>query len=428
MPKDLSDRSIKAEMKKRAPEGKRRFIMDGQVRAFGIAVNERGEASFFLNARYGGARQPARRSLGRVGEITLAEAREKARAWKALLAAGRDPAAEADRERRENDRRRHNTVAAIAEDFIASLPETERKRDEVARDVRREVVGPLGARPAGEVTARDVIDIVRGIKDRGAPHQARNVLGYCRRMFGWAVAQHAYGLALSPCDPIKPKLILGAKKARKRVLEDDELRSVWEGAGAMPYPYGPLFRLLMLTGARKSEIAEAGWAEIDEVKGLLTIPASRMKSDEAHVIPLAPAALEILSALPRFEKRGAYLFSTTAGEKPVNGFSKAKLALDSAAAKRFGRPINAFTIHDLRRTMRTHLSALPIPQHIAERIIGHAMPGLIQTYDRFSFLAEKRQGLEMWADRLMAIVSEKPSPPAGGKVIHLWKAADRATA
>jgi integrase len=160
----------------------------------------------------------------------------------------------------------------------------------------------------------------------------------------------------------------------------------------------------------------------------LDIPAARYKSDDDHVIPLPPAALDIIRGLDRWvdgegkPKRNAFLFSTTNGDKPVNGFSKAKLALDKGAAKRLGRKIEPFTIHDLRRTMRTHLSALPIPQHIAERIIGHAQPGLLKVYDRYSFAAEKRHGLELWAERLAAIVADRPNEPEGGNVIRLlWK-------
>ena len=107
------------------------------------------------------------------------------------------------------------------------------------------------------------------------------------------------------------------------MLKDDELRRVWSAAGAMGYPYGPLFRLLILTGLREREVANASWPEFDLRNRLWTIPASRMKGDRAHEIPLADRALELVEALPRFTA-GVFLFSTTAFEKPVNGFSKAR--------------------------------------------------------------------------------------------------------
>ena len=194
---------------------------------------------------------------------------------------------------------------------------------------------------------------------------------------------------------------IGKKLPRKRILDDAELRAAWNAAESMGYPYGRAIQLLMLTGQRKSEITEACYSEIR--KSALEVPAERMKSDEAHVIPLGKMAQELIAALPRWNV-GDYLFSTTSGEKPINGFSKPKLRLDAAMAAELGHPVEPFVIHDIRRTVRTHLSALPIPQHVAERIIGHAQPGLIQTYDRWSFLEEKRQGIELWEARLRDII------------------------
>jgi integrase len=135
-----------------------------------------------------------------------------------------------------------------------------------------------------------------------------------------------------------------------------------------------------------------------------------MKGDVAHEIPLAPLALEVLKDLPRFAG-GPYVFTSTAGEKPVNGFSKMKARLDRAIAEaNGGKPIAAFTFHDIRRTMRTRLSALPIPDEVRELMIAHARPGLHQVYDLHRFHDEKRRGFELWAQRLLQIVEPAPAP------------------
>src|SRR5262249_1948497 len=148
-----------------------------------------------------------------------------------------------------------------------------------------------------------------------------------RRLFSWAVDQHVYGLESSPCDRLKPKAIIGKKGSRKRILDDDELRAFWRATARLGYPYGLLFRMLALTGPRKSEVAEARWSEFDFAKSLWTIPPERMKSDAAHVVPLSDDVIAILKTLPRF-KKGDHLFSTTFGNQPVNGFSKGKVRLD----------------------------------------------------------------------------------------------------
>jgi integrase len=174
---------------------------------------------------------------------------------------------------------------------------------------------------------------------------------------------------------------------------------------------------MLLSIQRKSEVAEAVWPEFDLISDVWTIPPERMKSDAPHVVPLPPAAVSIIKALPRFD-RGVHVFSTTAGKKAVNGFSVAKRNLDELmleelrkAAKHRGEDpdqveLVPFVLHDLRRTGRTHLSALPIPDLVRELVIAHRKPGLHKVYDQFEYLEEKRDALKMWADRLLAIVGK----------------------
>jgi integrase len=127
-----------------------------------------------------------------------------------------------------------------------------------------------------------------------------------------------------------------------------------------------------------------------------------MKMDAAHLVPLTDDVLAILESLPRF-KKGDYLFSTMFGAKPVNGFSKTKDRLDGAMRAEMGE-LEPWTIHDIRRTMRTGLSALPIPDRVRELVIGHTQPGLHKVYDQHSYLDEKRRALELWAERLRTII------------------------
>jgi integrase len=248
-------------------------------------------------------------------------------------------------------------------------------------------------------------------KASAAPAQARNLLGYAKRLFGWALAQHAFGLPESPAERLRPKDIVGKKVVRQRVLSDAELSALWWAAGGMKYPYGPLFRMLVLTGQRKSEVAKSRWREFDLLNKVWTIPAERMKMDAPHVVPLSNDVIAILEALPRF-KKGDYLFSTTFGAKPVNGFSKSKSRLDAAILVQLREDADEleriemehFTIHDIRRTMRTGLSALPIPDRVRELVIAHAQPGLHKVYDQHSYLDEKRRALDLWAARVRSIV------------------------
>jgi integrase len=126
---------------------------------------------------------------------------------------------------------------------------------------------------------------------------------------------------------LSPKDLIGKREARERTLTDAELRAMWDAAELMGYPYGPLFRLLILTGQREREVADMSWSEVNFDQALWTIPAVRMKGDRAHEVPLAPKALALLQSLPRFSA-GEFVFTTTDGAKAVNGFSKAKVRID----------------------------------------------------------------------------------------------------
>jgi integrase len=218
-------------------------------------------------------------------------------------------------------------LQAVAEESIKQALPGQRKAAIVERELRREFVNRWGGRPITDISKHDVIAVLKEAVDRGAPYQAHNLLGHVRRLFNWAIGQDVYGLENSACDRMKPKDVIGKKKTRSRTLTDDELRAAWRVAGRLGYPFGDAYRLLLLTGQRKSEVFEARWSEFDLAKKIWVIPVERMKGEEdealPHAAPLTAEAMAILEDLPRF-KRGDHLFSTTFGQVPVSDFSKSK--------------------------------------------------------------------------------------------------------
>jgi integrase len=372
------------------------------VPGFGVRVTDRGAKSYVLYTRYPPSDAPARRLLGDASKMGLAIARKKAREWLDLIEQGIDPQAVTRQHQQAAQRDKRTTFIVVAEDWLRDGVRGQRKAREVEADLRREFIPRWGNRPITEITALDVREAIKEVKAR-APAQARNLLGYAKRLFAWAVAQHAYGFDENPAERLQPKDLIGKKNVRQRVLSDIELRALWRAAEKLGYPYGDLFRLLALTGQRKSEVAEARWREFNLNQNLWTIPPERMKGNAAHEVPLTDDAIAILEALPRF-KNGDFVFSTTFGTKPVNGFSKAKVNLDRAMAAEVGGAVAPFVIHDIRRSMRTGLSALPITDRVRELVIAHAQPGLHKVYDRHSYRQEKRHALNLWASRLRTIV------------------------
>ncbi|MCW2285681.1 integrase [Rhodoblastus acidophilus] len=447
---NLTDRFLRA--LRPAPKGQRLDIWDAGLPNFGVrvtdATDDKGRASqvsFIVMRRIGRAGNPVRRVVGEwrlVGDkpmMTLAEARDKARAAIEDMKAGIDPTERRQAELRAIERAKENSFSIVAEAFITEHVSGLRSGDEVTATIRRELINAKvktddepafegwGRRPVTSISRRDVIERIRAIK-KGRPAQARLVLAYVRKLFNWAVAQEIYGLESSPCDKIAVKDLIGKPTIRDRTLDPEEVRALWavtdwsnEAPGPIGYPFAPFVRLLLLTGQRLREVAEARWREFDLDAGIWIIPADRMKGGAAHEVPLPPMAIEILRSLPRGDA-GDFVFSTTGGKRPISGFSKAKTRLDGAIAQHRqtsgAEEMPDWRFHDLRRTMRTGLSALPIPNLVAELVIAHAKPGLHKIYDLHAYRDEKRHALKLWEARLLAIVS--PEPPSN--VVTLFEA------
>jgi integrase len=426
--KVLTDRGLKA--LKPAAAGKRYDVMDGVVPGFGVRVTDKGKRTFILVARYAGTDNPTRRSLGEYGAITLETAREKARDWIKMVQRGIDPREVEEQQLREEARARKNSVAAVAEDFIAEKligPDPynpiERKGREVERDIRREFLPIWGQRPFTEVTTRDLRDVIKE-KSRTAPAQARNLLGTAKRFFGWAVDQDCYGLTVSPALTLKPSKIIGDKVSGQRILSDLELFALWRATERTPYPHGPAYRLLVLTALRLNEAADASRPEFDFPNRLWTIPPERMKGKNGkarpHVVPLTDDILALLETLPRFKTGGDYLFSTSFGASPVWMSDKVKKRIDQrmlrtlrALARRRGDDpakvkLARWKNHDIRRTVRSGLSRLKVSEEAREAVMAHTRPGIKGVYDLYGYLDEKREALELWSARVRAIVTPQP--------------------
>jgi integrase len=399
----LTDRKLNS-LKAGATGGATRYeVMDLDVPGFGVRVSETGRRTFILIARYPGSSNPTRRALGEYPAISLEKARTRARAWRDLIDQGIDPKVHEASLRREEIRKQETTFGAVAEDFLERHVSGQRRGKDTAREIRNELISQWGDRPIADLTRQDVVDVIDAIARRPAPYLAHVVLGHIRSLFNWAINRGTYGLEASPCDRLKPRALIGAKQPRQRILSDAEIAALWNASERIGYPYGPLYRMLLLTGARKSEVSDARWREFDLKKKIWTVPPERFKSNATHLVPLSDRAVAILESLPRFTM-GDSLFSTTFGATPVAGFSKAKDRLD----KQMPPGVSPWVIHDIRRTVRTRLASLRVPDMVAEMVIGHGRKGLQRVYDQHTYEAEMREALELWAARLRDIVTPPP--------------------
>jgi integrase len=424
---NLTDRALKALEKRPALEGETYDVMDTVVPGFGVRVSEKGRRTFILVARYPGSKNPTRRALGQYGALTLEKARNKARSWMGLIEKGIDPADDEERQRLAEQRKRQNSFAAVAEEFISYIHRQKLRTAAVMeRDLRQVFVTRWGPRPITEIGSDDVKRVIRTAVDRGATYQAFHHFALIRRLFNWAIGTDDYGLELNPCRRLNSADLIGERYARDRVLTDDELRALWRAIERLGYPHAPLYRLLLLTGLRLGEVCGAHWSEFDLEKCEWTIPAGRMKKVKGgakpFMVPLTDAMMGVLNSLPRFNS-GEFLFSHSHGMRPLkpNQFSDIKERLDRVMVEELRKIATAngkdpkrvtlpdFVNHDIRRTVRTHLSALRIGEEVREAVLAHVRPGIKAVYDKHQYFEEKREALTLWNARLRDIVEPPPT-------------------
>jgi integrase len=357
-----------------------------------------------------------RATIGRYPDLTLAKARAKAGETADAMRAGADPTAEKRRERRESKGK--DNFETIARDWLKRDQGGNRSKDEVKRIIEREALGidkdgkstgkGWGDRKITAVTRRDVIELLDGIVDRGAPVAARRTHSYLHRLFRWAA-----GRGIIEANPMANLPKPGAEVERDRVLSDAELKSVWHAADAMGWPFGDAVKLLVLTASRRDEISSLRWAEIDIGAATIRLDGARTKTGKPREIALSPLAVEIVKALPKIE--GSEFAFTTTGETPISGWARAKATLDAKIADGWpkgAKPVQPWRLHDLRRTVATSLQHLGVKLEVIEAVLGHvsgSRRGIVGTYQRHSFAAEARAALIAWGDQVTKIVSERPA-------------------
>jgi integrase len=254
-----------------------------------------------------------------------------------------------------------------------------------------------------------------GAKEGKGKVMADRVLAHVRKAFNWQAARDDDFLSpiVRGMARTKPK-----ERARKRVLADDEIRDIWRAleSAEVPTCYPAFVKSLLLTATRRNEASDMNAIEIEG--DVWTIPGERYKNKLDHAVPLTKQAKALIGAKPEgFDGNSWFVFSTTGGKRPFSGFSKAKKDLDAAIAKirkTEGREkMPRWTLHDLRRTARSLMSRAKVPADHAERVLGHVIGGVRETYDRYEYLDERRDALEKLAGSVEVILK-----PAADNVIQ----------
>ena len=389
-------RSLTAPMieKLKADPVKRVEVSDGLLPALRVVVQPSGVKSYAVRYRHRG--RTRKYTIGPVGTCSLAEARDVARRALSDASQGVDPM-----EKRQASKEAANDTDGLLEnaleDFLKRHVSKLKSAPDVTRLLRVELK-PWRGRRIKDIAKRDVIRLVDAVHDRGSPTTARLLLANLKRFFSWLIERDL--LPASPCTGLKPPSV---SVQRERVLTDEELRLVLLAADRLAHPFGPMVKLLALTGTRRNEVAGMRWSELhlDGPDPTWALPPARTKNSRAHDIPLASATCEVILALPRVQSSD-FVFTTT-GTSAISGFSRARYALEKHLAEVSADPIPAWHLHDLRRTFATGCAKLGVSLPVVERCLNHvsgSFAGIVGVYQRHDFKAEKRAAFEAWTKHI----------------------------
>lgn len=390
-------------------------LADEEVRGFYARCLPSGVATYGFRDRLSGRRRWL--SLGLHGQITPLQARDIARKHAGAVADSKDPLGEKVASRAAAKAARANpekTVTDVLDEHMEryARKQAARSSDEKERIFEKYIKPTLGDRLVRDLKRSEIVALLDRIEDRNGPVMADRTLAHLRKALAW----HATRDDLFNSPIVRGMARVRAKeRARDRILNDDEIRSLWTALDTLTGPYPVLVRMLLLTAQRRDEVARM---RQDEIEGIIwTIPSERYKSGHDNVVPLTESTVALLASLPE-PKKGGYYFTTNRREPkvPFSGFSKAKHALDDAITKDRKKArqerMRPWVLHDLRRTARSLMSRAGVQSNIAERVLGHVIPGVAGVYDRHSYADEKREALE----KLTVMVSRILHPPASNVV------------
>lgn len=367
--------------------GKRYEVRDALLPGLHLRVSATGGKVFYLSTRVHGVMK--RIKIGSWPVLTLHDAREKARTLLRSIELGRYM----EKAPHETEQRT-KTLGEIVPEFI-SLYAKQHTKDWKGSERVLLKFSSLFSRPIDQIKRADVVRVLDTIIAGGAPTRANRALAAIKKLMNWCIDRGM--IETSPVAHLKPPT---KETARERVLSDRELVTCWRMAELEGFPFAQCVQLMILTGQRRGEVSGMRWSELDLEQGLWSLPSARVKNSTAHIVPLAPLAIDIIKSVPRLQNSD-FVFTTT-GTTPISGFGRLKERLDAAFAD-----AEDWRFHDLRRTMATNLAILRVAPHIIEAVLNHKsgiVSGVAAIYNRHAYLDEKREALELWARKIEELV------------------------
>jgi integrase len=381
----ITDKVIQAA----TPDNRSEFhVWDIQLPGFGVRVRKTGHKTYVLFYRPRDRKRIRKLTLGSANAINATEARRQAREILGQIAAGKDPA----------DERlayRDSSLRVAYDAFKAEhLPKVSREHARHRERIfERHFLPKLGDKVLSKISRAEIKEIIDRIAKKHKIAACNAHRGFSA-FLSWCVE---HGL-------IEHHVLRGSKlpaqyRPRERVLTDNELIKVWNACDRLPKIWKAYFRMLIVTGQRRSEVAWMHWGEINLDQGTWTLPAERTKNRYQHVVPISPLMKKVLDSAPG--KSGFVFPSPIARTQPIHSFGRATDALRKCAQ------VSPFRLHDLRRTAASIMGQIKIAPHVIEAILNHRsgiISGIAAIYNRYGYESEKLDGLCRYGEYLRALI------------------------
>lgn len=346
---------------------------DDTLPGFGVRVKPSGVKTFILQYRNRHGRSK-RLSLGRVGQITLDQARREASRLKGGVSLGDDPA----QQRREA--RAGDTVRDLSERYMDEHCEGRCKASTIAAHrwlLDKFILPRFGAHKVKELTAIDIGHFHQGL--RATPYNANRCLGLLRAMFNKAEQWGEIPSHTNPAEPVKPF----QERKRQRFLTPAEFKRLFtsldelEGMKVIGTYQAAAIRLLCLTGCRLNEILALEWRSIDFANRRLLLERHKTDKHGAKAIPLNSAALKLLETLPRESEDNPFVI---AGKNDLSHLINLQKPWNRVRAH---AKLDDVRIHDLRHSFASTAASAGVPLQIVGGLLGHSSQ---QTTARYAHL------------------------------------------
>jgi integrase len=403
----LTHRSIEALRPAEAPYR----VSDQRCIGLAVRVAPSGVKTWDLAYRIRGSGKVRRVSLGRVADVSLERARERANELTSAARAGRDLIAEEEESRAAAASRL--TVEKLIEQYVRRrVTGRLRTAKEIESRLKR-ALAPIMQRQAEDIRRRDLRELFDQCADQGIEREAERRRQTVGAMFRWALSQD-----IVETDPTAGLKAYDPGTPRDRVLTVEEIEAVWKwlDSGVLPSDPADILKLELLTGARCGEISGLCAEEIDREQWTWTLPAARSKNKRPRVTPLVGVARQIIEVRLSSVQLGPLFMAETGTVLTAAHIGHYLLA------RRDKLPIDKFTTHDLRRTVATLLAEMGVALDLVAAVVGHEAGGretrtLVRHYVRTDYIERKGHVLRAWDERVQDIVAGREV----GRVVHLRK-------